>query len=445
MHAPHFEDESVLADIGRWALARLAARDATLPAAAAPAGLPAVTEAGIGVAATWHWMRDALLPTAIPADHPRYLAFVGGAPTVAGVLADMAISASGVYAGSELEGGHVVAAEVAAVRWLADLVGYGPLAGGTFVSGGSLANLSALVAARHDRVSRGRRAGSVIVAAASAHSSVRSAAAIMGCEVVAAGHPDRPLTGAELVTSLDRVAAADVVAVVVSAGATNTGAVDRIDELAHECAKRGLWLHVDAAYGGAAMLSARVRDRFRGIEFADSVTIDPHKWLFTPFDCAAILYRDSAVAKAAHRQRAAYLDPVNDGAENPADYAVHLTRRARGIPFWASLVANGVESYRDAIEECLGTAAYAAKQVEAADHLELVGEPELSVVLLRCSGWTASDYRDWSKAALAAGVGLVTPTEVGGQAALRLCFVNPQTSTADIDLVLASLGEWSRN
>jgi L-2,4-diaminobutyrate decarboxylase len=433
------EDRDVLGDVAGWIGDRLSNRAAD-PAPGAAVPLPAVTSEGVGTAAVWACLRDAVLPTAFPTDHPRYLAFVGGAPTPAAVLADAALSAAAIYGGSELEAGAVVAAERAAMRWLCDLVGFPQTAHGTFVSGGSTANLSALVAARHDRQAPDGRPPGVIVAGASAHSSVRSAAAIMGCRVVVAGSADGPLTAADLQPVLETLDAADVVAVVASAGATNTGAVDRLDEIAAACGRHGIWLHVDAAYGGAALLAPARRSLFRGIDLADSVTIDPHKWLFTPFDCAAVIYRDAAVARAAHRQSAHYLDATaSEDADNPADYAVHLTRRARGIPLWASLVASGTDAYVDAVERCLETATYAAKCIEASDVLELVTEPQLSVVLFRRRGWRAEDYACWSQRAWRSGMALVTPTRFAGEAVLRLCFVNPVTSPDDVDLVLSSL------
>jgi aromatic-L-amino-acid/L-tryptophan decarboxylase len=437
------QDREALDDIADWIGGRLSDRVSD-PAPAMASPVPAVTAEGVGTAVAWGSLRDAILPTAFPTDHPRYLAFVGGAPTPAAVLADAALSAAAIYGGSELEAGAVVAAERAAIRWLCDLVGFPESAHGTFVSGGSIANLSALVAARHGRQAPDGRPPGVIVTGASAHSSVRSAAAIMGCSVAVAGSADAPLTAADLDPVLGALDPADVVAVVASAGATNTGAVDLLDEIAATCATRGIWLHVDAAYGGAALLAPTRRSLLRGIETADSVTIDPHKWLFTPFDCASVIYRDPAVARAAHRQSAHYLDatltgPADSPADNPADYAVHLTRRARGVPLWMSLVANGTDAYVDAVERCLETATYAAKCIEAVDDLELVTEPQLSVVLFRRRGWRAEDYNAWSEHMWRSGVALVTPTTFGGEVVLRLCFVNPVTSTEDVDLVLRSL------
>jgi len=439
MHDFLTEDEQVLRDISGWIGARLSNR-AAAPDPAVAVCVPGVSAEGVGTAAAWASLRDAILPTSFPTDHPRYLAFVGGAPTPAAVLVDAAMSAAAVYGGSQLEAGAVVAAERAAIRWLCDVVGFPESAHGAFVSGGSTANLSALVAARHGRQAPGGRPPGVIVVGGSAHSSVRSAADIMGCRVVVAGTAEAPLGAADLELVLEAVDVADVVAVVASAGATNTGAVDALDDIAAACARRGIWLHVDAAYGGAALLAPASRGLFRGIEQADSVTVDPHKWLFTPLDCAAVIYRDPDVARAAHRQSASYLDATSiEGSDNPADYAVHLTRRARGVPLWASLVANGTDAYVDAVERCLETATYAAKCVDASADLELVTEPQLSVVLFRRRGWRAEDYARWSQEAWGSGLALVTPTSFAGEVVLRLCFVNPLTSAADVDVILGSL------
>lgn len=445
MHEFAIEDRHVLDAVAGWISDRLSHPERFTSLDGVPrALLPAVGPTGIGAEATWEVLRDRILPTAFPTDHPRYLAFVGGAPTAAAVLADAALSAAAVYGGSELEAGAVVAAERAAARWLCDLVGYPRQAHGTFVSGGSMANLSALVAARHARTSTGRPVPRTIVAGAGAHASVAAAASIMGCTLVLAGSRDRALRAADLVPVLDELDPDDVVAVVASAGATNSGAVDALDEVAVACAARGTWLHVDAAYGGAALLAPASRRLFAGIDRADSVTIDPHKWLFTPFDCAAVLYRDPQVARAAHRQHADYLEAAQHvDADNPADYAVHLTRRARGLPVWASLVANGTDAYRRAVESCLSTARYAAERIAASPELEVVGEPQLSVVLFRRRGWSPAEYHQWSAHARSRGLALVAPTSFGGETVLRLCFVNPRTAPLDVDLVLASVADGS--
>jgi L-2,4-diaminobutyrate decarboxylase len=441
MHDPTAEDRAAARETLEWALGRLADRRATLPPLSPEPALPALTERGVGPAAALRQLREDIFPTAIPTDHPRYLAFIPGSPTVIAVVADMALSAAGVYGGTRLEAGAAVAAEDAVLRWLADAAGLPATAGGTFVSGGSIANLSALVAARADDDAALRRH---VVVGASAHASLAAAAQIMACELTTAQAADEHgrLDGRVLTAALAGREAHEVVAVVATAGATNNGAVDDIASVADVCDERGLWLHVDAAYGGGALLSPRTRHLFAGIERADSLTIDPHKWLFTPFDCAAVIYRETGAARRALTQQADYLDAVSDetgASPNPSDLAVHLTRRARGLPLWASLLAYGTSAYVEAVDACLDLAGSAARMIQAASHLELAAEPALSVVLFHRRGWGASDYAAWSEEAIHSGSAVAIPTRHLGRPALRLCFVNPLTTVDDIALVLASL------
>ncbi len=190
MHTPDPEQRATAAGIAEWAMNRLADRDGY--ARSSDQRLPAITETGIGVSGAWAALRDQVLASARATDHPRYLAFVAGAPSVLAVLADMAVSAAGVYAGSELEAGAVVAAERTALRWLAHLVGLPAAAHGAFVAGGSMANLSALVVARDTALRRNGRQPGLIVVGASAHSSVEAAAGVMGCRLLRVGDVDRP-------------------------------------------------------------------------------------------------------------------------------------------------------------------------------------------------------------------------------------------------------------
>jgi len=386
-------------------------------------------------------LRDVVFPTAVPPDHPRFLAFIPGAPTVVAALADMSVSAAMVFGGSRIEAGTAIDAEDAALRWLADAAGFPASAQGTFVSGGSIANLSSLVVARGERYAAPRR--QVIVAGASAHSSMAAAARVMGCDLCAAPPADDHgrLNGTTLVAALEGRDPKDVVAVVATAGATNTGAVDDLTGIADVCRERGVWMHVDGAYGGAALLSPRTRPLFNGIERADSFIVNPHKWLYTPFDCAAVLYRDGAAARRALTQEADYLDAISDDiVGNPSDLAVHLSRRVRGVPLWASVLANGTAAYTEAVDYCLDMAEYAAARIAASPHLELVLEPALSVMVFRRRGWWEADYEAWSEEALRSGLGMITPTRHLGEMVLRFCFINPLTTRDDVDLVLDDLG-----
>jgi glutamate/tyrosine decarboxylase-like PLP-dependent enzyme len=210
-------------------------------------------------------------------------------------------------------------------------------------------------------------------------------------------------------------------------------------------------MHVDGAYGGAGLVAPSVRGRYTGIEHADSFIVDPHKWLFAPFDCCALVYRDPFEARAVHTQHAEYLDVLHadaqdtdDGADhgeswNPSDFAHHLTRRARGLPFWFSLATYGTNAYRDAVETTLSVARGAAELIAEAPHLDLIMEPELSIVMFRRTGWDAGEYQQWSDRMLVDGTAFVVPTSWAGETVLRICVVNPSTTVADIELLIESL------
>ena len=439
MFEPSAGDAEAARELTQWALARLAGRRDILPPHAVDDPLPEIGADGIGAEAALAAFRTGIAPTAIPPDHPRFLAFIPGTPTVAAALADMQLSAAMIYGGSYLEGGRAVEAEDATVRWLADLAGFPATAGGTFVSGGSIANLSALVALRGGGPEAHRRR--VVIAGASAHSSMAAAAHIMGCDLVTAPATDAHgrLDGHALEQALQGLDPAEVVAVVATAGATNNGAFDDLAGVAEVCAARDLRLHVDGAYGGAALLSPRTRPLLDGIERADSFIVDPHKMLYSTFDCAALVYRDRAAASCALTQTADYLEVCDGDHTNPSDLAIHLTRRARGVPLWASVLAYGTDAYAAAVDRCVDITAYTAERIADSPALELVLEPAFTVVVVRRLGWSARDYAAWSESAMARGVAVVLPTRHAGETVLRMCFVNPLTTREDVDLVLDDL------
>ena len=402
-----------------------------------------ITPDGIGGEQALRIWADVLAPATISTDHPAFLAFVPGAPTRASILFDLVLSASSTYGGSWLEGAGAVWAENQTLRWLADLVGLPAGAGGCFVSGGTAGNLSALVAARHQAASRraDRPVRWKIAAADAAHSSVVSAAAVMDADLIQIPSDERGrLTGDHLVETLDATDVDGLFAIVASAGSTNAGVVDELGAVADVCEARGVWLHVDGAYGGAALLAPSVRDLFRGIDRADSFIVDPHKWLFAPFDACALIYRDPAIARAAHRQEASYLDSMNVGSDwNASDYAHHLTRRARGLPLWFSLATYGTNAYREAVERVLTITQEAAEEIRHRDELELLMEPELSVVLFRRHGWGPDEYEAWWRRTLEAQIGFVQPTTWRGEKVARLCFVNPRTTMDHVRPVLDAM------
>ena len=445
MHSYHPGLDDFVKQVVAFAIRRMSADAQGLPLGRpqTPAELdtaagPTVTEEGIGAGEAMRLFAEVLEPACLSSDHHRYMAFVPAAPSEVSILADLVVSACSIYAGSWLEGAGAVWAENQALRWLIDLAGLPEGAGGVFVSGGTNGNLSALVTARVAAAGRrgGRPARWALVVGEAAHSSIEAAAGVMDVDLVTI--PGDRLTGEALAPVLAGVADR-AFAVVATAGSTNLGLVDDLDSVADVCRRHGVWLHVDGAYGGAALAAPSARHRFAGIEHADSFIVDPHKWLFAPFDACALLYREPALAKSCHAQHADYLEVLHGGEWNPSDYAVHLSRRARGLPLWFSLAAYGTRAYAEAVETCLRTAQEAADLVRAAPHVELVLEPELSVVVLRRPGWSAEDYRAWSVDLLQRGEAFVVPSAYRGEPMVRLCIVNTRTSAADVAVVLDSM------
>ncbi|TDN91716.1 glutamate/tyrosine decarboxylase-like PLP-dependent enzyme [Microbacterium sp. BK668] len=394
-----------------------------------------ITPDGIGARRATALFENVLAPACVSTDHPGYLSFIPSAPTKAAIAFDLIVSASAIYGGSWLEGSGAVFAENEVLHWLAGEFGLPPGSGGVFVQGGTVGNLSALVAARdaarrrHAQEGRPDPARWVVVCSAEAHSSIASAAAVMDVDVVkAAVDADGRLHGESVERMLDAYGDA-VFAVVATGGTTNFGIVDDIASVAAVTKERGIWLHIDGAYGLAAMLVERMRPAFAGVELADSVIVDPHKWLFAPFDACALIYREPSQALLAHTQKAEYLDTLTDTADwNPSDLAVQLTRRARGLPLWYSLATYGTDEYRAAIEYGIDLARRVADEIEAREGLSLVRDPQLSVVVFRREGWSLADYQAWSDRLLDEQTAFVVPSSHAGEPVLRFAIISPLTT-----------------
>jgi glutamate/tyrosine decarboxylase-like PLP-dependent enzyme len=269
----------------------------------------------------------------------------------------------------------------------------------------------------------------------------------MDIEVLGVELDDRGrMTGGALNAALDRHAKSEtddpnggVFAVVATAGTTNAGAVDELEAIAEICAAKGLWLHVDGAYGLAGLCSPTARRQFRGIDRCDSFGVDPHKWLFAPYDCAALVYRRPSHAAAAHAQHGAYLDTIDRDEWNPADYAYHLSRRARGLPLWFSLVTYGTDAYQQAVEHTVVTARRFADEIVRRPQFELLVDPQLSIVLFTRLGWDLDHYLEWSRSRARAGIALIVPTTWRNQTCMRVCIVNPRTTIESLNAILDDL------
>lgn len=452
---PWGDESEVVTAVLDWAVRRVRQgqdpRATAKPAAelAAATG-PTVTATGIGGHRALSLFDEVLVPSTRAHEDPLNLAYVPSAPTRAAVAFELATSAANIFAGMWESGAGAIHAENQVLAWIAELLGWPSTAAGCFVSGGTLGNLSALVAARSGAEQRREQGGLrpvpdqgwLLACTADAHSSVRAAARVMGVELleVAGDHHGR-LTGSALRAALGSDLHERVFAVVASAGTTNAGIVDDLDGVSKVCRERAIWLHVDGAYGGAALAAPSVRHLFRGIEHADSFIVDPHKWLFAPYDSCALVYRDPAVARRAHSQHASYLDQVDRESPNPADLAMHLTRRPRGLPLWFSLAVHGTDAYRDAVEQSLATARIVADAVRERAYLRLVLQPDLSVLLFERMGWSQADYEAWSRLHALAGHFLCVPTRWRGAPVLRMAFVNPATSPDAVVRALDTLAE----
>ena len=273
-----------------------------------------ITEDGIGGERALELFERVLAKACISTDHPRYLAFIPSAPSESSNLFDLVVGASALYGGSWLEGAGAVFAENQALKWLIDLAGLPKSAGGVFVQGGSLGNLSALVTARHTAITERQKKGIKlpkrwsIIASSESHSSLKAAARVMDIDIVLAKADEDGRLRGKAVTEAAKGIKDGLFAIVATAGTTNFGIVDKLDEIGKVAKSLKVWYHVDGAYGLAGILSPTSRQLFKGAELADSFIVDPHKWLFTPFDCCALVYRNPKLGAIAHTQHGEYLD-----------------------------------------------------------------------------------------------------------------------------------------
>ncbi|HVH94444.1 MAG TPA: pyridoxal-dependent decarboxylase [Nocardioidaceae bacterium] len=385
-----------------------------------------------------------IAPSIISADSTRFLGFIPAAPTKASLLFDMLVSCASIQGISWLEASGAIAAENTVLRLISDEAGLPATAGGCFVSGGSAGNLSTLAVARERAKKRfgeaamGRRLR--VMVSTDAHSSIVNTLRLLEMDALEVETPDHRLTGEAVRAAIEADPdVSDVAAVVCTSGTTNAGIVDDLAGVGAVAKQHGWWFHVDGAYGGSGIFANSLKPKYAGIDLADSFILDPHKWLFAPFDCCAVIYREPELARAVHTQDASYLDVihVSDGEWNPTDYAYHLTRRARGLPLWFSLAVYGVDAYRDAIEAAVALARETADLVKEAPQLELIREPDLGVVLFRRLGWKADDYDRWAAQLHDEGIAFIPPSKWDGETVGRFAFLNPGTGMDIVRQVLA--------
>jgi glutamate/tyrosine decarboxylase-like PLP-dependent enzyme len=397
---------------------------------------------------------NAVTPNAFRVNHPRFFAFIPGAPTWYSIWGDMLCAGTNFFAGVWLEGAGPAQVELTVLQWFRRWLGMPDSTGGILTSGGSEANLIALTVAR-ERLDFSERARAVLYLTDQRHGSMDRAAKVIGLR------PDqiRPVPTDSNFRIDCRALRASIGedqtcgrlpwAVAVNAGATNTGTVDDLQSVAEVCARCGLWFHVDAAYGWPAVLVNQERQALSGIERADSVTLDPHKWFAQTFEVGCVLVRDGRRLPETFASHPDYLQDVLPGAEevNFADYSIALTRRFRALKVWFSVKALGVAWYRDLITRSCRLADFAQYLLERSGRFEILCPRQLSIVCFRYfpDGAARSDEElDRMNTGLVdalrrTGRAFLSSTRLRGRVALRFCFVNWRTTAADVEEVVRLL------
>ena len=394
-----------------------------------------------------------VLPYRSNIQHPGYFAYVPGNGTWPGALGDLVASAMNLDCGNWMESAGPSQVEIQVLDWFRQWIGYPAGAGGLLVSGGSAANLTAIACARELRLGP-MTDRAVVYCSDQSHSSVARAARTLGFrpeQVRVLPSDDRYRMRLDtLAAAVDADRGSGLLPLLVSAnaGATNTGAIDPLPELAAYCTEQEIWFHVDAAYGGFAVLTERGRDLLRGLELADSVTLDPHKWLYQPFECGAVMVREQHALERAFSVSPDYLADTEAGwAEvNFAARGLQLTRGSRALKLWLSLRTFGVAAFRDSVRAALELAVLAEQTVRDDDRLELMMDATLGIVCFRrrfpdTDSEAEIAFRNAGLvASLAeAGIGMVSSTRLRGRYAIRMCVLNHTSTAADVRRVIEHL------
>ena len=374
-------------------------------------------------------------------DHPRYFARVPGPSSYAGVLGEWLGTGFNVIAASWAGSSGPSTVELVALDWLRELLGLPQETEGILMSGGSLSNMTALAAAR------AQLGSGVAYLSDQTHASIPRALTALGFPAehvrVLASDDRLRLTAAAVADAArtDRGSGRNPRFIVATAGTTNTGAVDELKGLAELAAAEGMWLHVDGAYGAPAALCPTGRTVLRGLELADSLVLDPHKWLFAPYDVGCLFVRRPGALDRTFSMRPEYLADVRpDTAEvNFGDRSLELTRRSRALKLWLMLRVYGAARVRDAVERCIGLAEHAQRLLDADPNWQVVTPAQLGIVTFAHRDWSDEEHSARTAELAASGYATVTSTVLRGRRALRLCTINPLTTESDIELTLRRL------
>jgi glutamate/tyrosine decarboxylase-like PLP-dependent enzyme len=403
-------------------------------------------------AAALQTLRERVFSTMMHVDHPRFFAFVPSPGNFVGAMADALASGFNAFAGTWFAGSGPAEIELVTIDWLRQLCGFPDSAGGLFVSGGSVANLTALAAARQSRLGYEARDG-VVYFSDQTHSSVERALHVLGFAPAQLRRLPSDAAFRLSLDTLEREVAHDrslgrtPFCVVANAGTTNTGAVDPLKDLAAFCRREELWLHADGAYGAAAVICEQGRVALDGLGEVDSLSLDPHKWLFQPFEIGCVLLRDRGVLKNTFRIMPEYLRDVHRFEEevNFCDYGIQLSRGFRALKLWLSLKVFGLDAFRAAVEHGIRLAEAAERRLREAPEWEILTPAQLAIVSFRyaAAGRPAEQLESVNQrlvgAMVADGFATVSSTTLHGRTALRLCTINPRTEEADVIETIARL------
>ena len=403
-------------------------------------------------------LRRVVWPNIGNVQHQRFFAFIPSPSNFVSVMADALAAGFNPFAGNWLEGSGPAQIELVVIDWLREMCGLPETAGGLFVSGGSMANLTALAAARRARLGN-RSDDAVIYFSDQTHNSIEKALRVLGfareqIRLLPSDEDFRlPVESLRRAVAGDRADGKNPFCVIANAGTTNTGAVDPLDQLADLCEREKLWLHVDGAYGAAACLSERGRKLLAGIERADSLSLDPHKWLFQPFEIGCVLARDARLLKKTFHTMAGYLEDTKRAEEeeiNYYDYGVQLTRGFRALKLWLSIKTFGAAAFREAINRGFEMAEFAEELLSQSDCWRIISPATFGIVTFRyvAEGRPENEineiHRRMVEMMTEDGFAFANSTVLRGQTVMRLCTINPRTTEDDVRATIKQLEQFGR-
>jgi len=389
-------------------------------------------------------------PYSIPLDHPRFFAFIPSAPSFISILGDMLAAGMNVFAGTWFESAGPSQVEILVIDWFKQILSLPPQAAGLLVSGGSVANLTALAVARRFRAGDATQ-NAVVYLSSQAHTAIERGLRILGI-----GEAQwRRIPTDEQFRMQPNALAAQIredtkgglrpLAVVASAGTTSTGSIDPLEGIAQVAREKEVWFHVDAAYGGFAALTARGRELLKGIEQADSVVLDPHKWFYCPIETGCVLVRDGRRLLETFRILPDYMRDVEreEHEVNFCDYGLQLTRGFRALKVWMAVKTYGIARIRQIIDQCLDLAQYAAGWFQQAPQIEIVTPPSLGVFTFRYAppvtprGEARESFLNRLNDALIARIIasrrlMLSSTRLDGRHVLRFCVLNHRSRKEDV-------------